>query len=159
MVPVIAFWGLAVLTVGAAALVVASRNVFHAALFLVASLSSVAGLYLLLNADFLAAVQVLLYVGAIAVMLIFGVMFTRDITHQNVSNRWWHLALLPAGLLFGMLAAAFQGTDWATREPSTAPTAGPLGDVLFTTYLLPLEVASVLLLAAIIGAIVIAKER
>lgn len=159
MVPVVAFWILAVAIVGASLLVVASRNVFHAALYLVLTLSSVAGVYLLLNADFLAVVQVLLYVGAIGVMLIFGIMFTRDVTTTNVSNRWWHLAILPAGLLFAVLMAAFGGADWGSKEPSTAPTAGPLGDALFTTYLLPLEVASVLLLSAIIGAIVIAKER
>lgn len=159
MVAVVAFWALAVVTVGSALLVVLLRNVFHAALFLVLSFAAVAGLYVMLNADFLAAVQILLYVGAIAVLLIFGIMLTQDVTRSNTSHSLWPIGLGVAGLFLVVLLTALSRIDWPDTPRPAQPTAAPLADALFSHYLLPFELASVLLLAAIVGAIVIAKER
>lgn len=146
-------------TLGGALFVVLVRNIFHAALFLVASLAAVAGIYVLLNAAFLAVAQVLIYIGAVAVMLIFGIMLTQDTVRANSSNFFWWAGIGLGGTFFAVLIAVIYGANWQTVTPDTEPIAAPLADIIFSTYLLPFEVASVVLLAAIIGAIVIAKER
>jgi len=158
----VAFWALAVVGVASALAVVLLRDVFRAALVLILCFLAVAGLYITLSADFLAFVQILIYVGAIAVLLIFGIMVTREMQRGSPHSRLRLPALVMAVALLVTLIFIFVGTDWAIR--TTAPTfpegtTGPLADVLFNEFLLPFEVASVLLLAAVIGAIVVMRER
>jgi NADH-quinone oxidoreductase subunit J len=142
--------------------VVTTRNVVHAALWLVVALASVAGVYLLLAAPFVAFVQVIIYVGAIVVLLLFGVMLTRSPVGRRVLDNTVRArigALLIGAALFTMLTVflvdAFRGERIALRA-ATATAA--LGDSLFRNFVLPFEVVSVLLLAALIGAIVLARR-
>lgn len=167
----LAFAVLAAVAVLAAFRVVTTRNVVHAALYLVAVLASVGALYILLVAEFLAAVQVLIYIGAIVVLFLFGIMLTRPTIGRESGldndQRW--LAGITGLLLFGVLSyvlvATFgddrlprlQGTD---REALTAERGtGAVSDAIFSTYLVPFEVVSVLLLAALVGAIVLARRE
>ena len=147
----------AVLSLGGGLGVVVTRNVVHAALFLLLSLVSVAGLYLLLFAEFLALVQVLIYGGAIIIVLLFAIMLTRSQEYPHISdNRQWPLAMVAGLALFGVLAAAFL---WR-RPPETDPEGpglSPLGESLFTDWAVPFEIASLVLLVALMGAIIIAR--
>ncbi|MBI4328904.1 MAG: NADH-quinone oxidoreductase subunit J [Chloroflexi bacterium] len=160
MVPVIAFWSLAALAVVGALLVVAVRNVFRAALFLVLSFLAIAGLFLTLHADFLAAAQVLIYVGAISVLLVFGIMLTSDVQRGSPNSSLWLPGLAIAVLLFFVLALAFTQGAWPVAEATPlSPTTGPLAEVLFNRWVLAFEVVSVLLLAAVIGAVAVMRRR
>lgn len=156
----IGFWVLAIVSVVSALAVVSARNIFHAALFLILSFVAVAGIYITLNADFLAAVQILIYAGAIAVLLLFALMLTRDVQQGNPSNRLQVPAFIIAALMLITFISVFTATPWriATEAP-TEPTTAPIAAALFVGFVLPFEVASVLLLAAIIGAIVLVKEK
>jgi NADH-quinone oxidoreductase subunit J len=158
----VAFLVLAVVGGLAGLLVVTSRKVVHAALWLVVALSSVAGVYLLLAAPFVAFVQVIIYVGAIVVLLLFGIMLTRAPVGRRVldnSPRARIGALLVGGGVFAMLTwfmvDAWSGERIASRA---ATTTEALGSAIFRNYVLPFEAVSVLLLAALIGAIVLARR-
>jgi NADH-quinone oxidoreductase subunit J len=157
-------WVFAVLAVigGAGALrLVTSKNVIHAALYLVVTLASVGGVYLLLASEFVAWVQVLIYVGAIVVLLLFSLMLTRaPIGREALDNQQRGAAAVVgvailAGLAYLMLDA-FRDTRIELSSPSL--TAG-IGEQMFSTYVLPFEVVSFLLLAAMIGAIVLARRE
>jgi len=158
----VVFLILAVAAVGSAVGVVTSRNIFYSALMLVACLFLVAGFYVLLEAPFLAAVQVLIYVGAIAVLIIFAVMLTERIMSRKARawNEQWWVALLVAICLAAVLVYVVTTAVWRVSE--AAPLADPitaLGQTLMNTYVLPFEVASILLLMALIGAIIISREE
>ena len=158
----VVFLILAVAAVGSALGVVTSRNIFYSALMLVACLFLVAGFYVLLEAPFLAAVQVLVYVGAIAVLIIFAVMLTEKIMSRKARawNEHWWVALLVAICLAAVLIYVVTTAVW--RVSDAAPVADPvtaLGQTLMSTYVLPFEVASILLLMALIGAIIISREE
>jgi len=157
----IVFLVLAVAAVGSAVGVVTSKNIFYSALLLIACLFMIAGFYVLLEAPFLAAVQVLIYVGAIAVLIIFAVMLTENLMRREGAwNEQWWVALLVAAALAAVLLYVVVTARWQVSElqaPSGAVAA--LGQALTSTYVLPFEVASVLLLMALIGAIVIAREE
>lgn len=159
----IGFWVLAAVAVASALAVVFLRNILRAALILVLCFVSVAGIYITLNADFLAAVQVLIYAGAIAILLVFAVMLTRDAPRGNVLNRLWFPALVISLLMLMVIIYVSVSTDWDTvAEVASEPTTSTLATTLFDKekgFVLPFEIASVLLLAAMIGAIVLAKER
>ena len=147
----------AILTLGGGIGVVATRNVVHAALFLLVSLVAVAGLYLLVFAEFLALVQVLIYGGAIVIVLLFAIMLTRSQEYPRISdNPQWPLAIVAGLAVFGVLAAAFL---WKMPPDSVAkgPELSELGNSLFTQWALPFEVVSLVLLVALIGAIIIAR--
>ena len=147
----------AVLVLGGGLGVVATRNVVHAALFLLVSLVAVAGIYLLVFAEFLALVQVLIYGGAIVIVLLFAIMLTRSREYPRISdNPQWPLAIVAGLAVFGVLTAAFL---WKTPPDTSAegPELSKLGESLFTEWALPFEVASLVLLVALIGAIVIAR--
>ena len=156
----IAFWILASLAVISSAAVVLLRDIFRASLFLILSFLAVAGIYILLQADFLAVAQVLIYVGAISVLLIFAIMLTRDTQQGNPSNRLSAPGAFLAGVIFSAIIVAIFTTDWPLSS-GTPPesTTELLADALFNRFVLPFEVASVLLLAAMIGAIVIARPK
>ena len=143
--------------VGGLGLVV-TRNVVHAALFLLLSLSAVAGLYLVLLAEFLALVQVLIYGGAVIIVVLFAIMLTRNSEYPYISdNRQWPLAAITAlalAVIFGV--AMWQSAPSATN--SNSPAFADLGNSLFTRWAVPFEIASIVLLVALIGALIIARS-
>lgn len=154
----------AVVILASAVMVVSSRNLVHAALWLVSALFGVAVLYALLNAGFLAVVQVVIYIGAIAILFIFAVMLTRREmrdTGPGLNRNWWVSALISL-LTFGGLAyllSSWSGfAQAATDFPSGFDPVATLGKALVSpdAFVLPFEVASVLLVAALVGAVYIA---
>ncbi|HTX18708.1 MAG TPA: NADH-quinone oxidoreductase subunit J [Bacteroidota bacterium] len=160
----IVFYVFAVVVILSAAVVVFSKNIIHSAFSLMFTFFGVAGLYVLLNADFIAVTQVLVYVGGILVLLLFGVMLTTRVVDIDTKAGTLHAipASILAALLVGTLCGVFWITDWVTPAPkSAAPasTASTIGQMLMTTYLLPFEVASVVLLVAMIGAAMIARRE
>lgn len=156
-----AFYLTALVTLGGAWFAVSARNLFRAALGLALALFGVAALYLFLEAEFLAVTQLLIYVGAILTLLIFGVMLTARIADPKVP-RWNQQVGLSASLALVVgvgLAWAFLSTPWVTPESSSPPVGlAELGRGLISIYLLPFELLSVLLLGALVGAIVIARK-
>jgi len=153
---------LAVVGSVAAIAVVTARNVVHAALYLVVTLLAVGGVYLLLGAEFLGWVQILIYVGAIVILFLFGLMLTKaPIGRDTLDNhqRWVAAvvgALVFAGLVF-LIQDAFPVKD-AVATPSFQASTALIGDAIFRRYVLPFEAISFLLLAALIGAIVLARK-
>ena len=158
----IAFLILAAIGGLAGLLVVTSRNVVHAALYLVVALASVAGVYLLLAAPFVAFVQVIIYVGAIVVLILFGIMLTRAPVGRRVLDNTVRArvgAFVVGAGVFTMLTVFLAGAFGSERIVNQAPTAtSAIGESLFRNYVLPFEAVSVLLLAALIGAIVLARR-
>ncbi len=158
----IAFWVLAVVGIAAALTVVLLRDVFRAALSLVLCFLTVAGIYVTLSADFLAAVQVLIYVGGISVLIILAIMLTREVQQGSPSNKLRIPAFIVASLFLGVVAFALINTPWQLStlpplEPTTSALAGKLlGE---GGFILAVEIAAVLLLAAILGSIVLVREK
>ncbi len=157
-----AFIVLAVIGSISAIAVVLARNVVHAALYLVVTLLSVGAVFLLLGAEFLAWVQILIYVGAIVILFLFGLMLTKapigrdTLDHQNR----WIGGLVGAGVFAGLvflIQEAFSVQD-AVAAPTFQTTTSMVGESLFRDYVLPFEAVSFLLLAALIGAIVLARK-
>lgn len=163
----IVFLVTAVITLGAALSVVTTRDLVHAALWLILALFGVAVFFVLLSAPFLAVAQLVIYIGAIAILMIFAVMMTRRVVkeHGPFMNRSWPFAaVISAGLMGGLvwLLSSWQG--FSMRAAPIAETADPLRElgaalVSPNLYILPFELASILLLAALIGALVIGWER
>jgi NADH-quinone oxidoreductase subunit J len=161
--PEYAFVVLAAVGSVSAVAVVTARNVVHAALYLVVSLLSVGGVYLILGAEFVAWVQILIYVGAIVILFLFGLMLTRaPIGRDTLDNqRRWLGALVGVGIFAGLVfliqdAFDVRADTWAF-EPSHATTE-QVGASIFRSYILPFEAISFLLLAALIGAVVLARK-
>ena len=155
------FFGLAGFTVAAALLVVVGRNMVHSAVALIFSFCGVAGIYVLLDAEFLAAVQVLIYVGGITILLLFAIMLTTRIAARvHVFNEQWLLgALIAAGITALLVYASVTGIQISGEAPLPVETTPALGRLLLTTHVLPFEVASVLLLSAMVGAIILARRE
>ncbi len=155
---------LGVMTLSSAVLVVTTRHVVHAALWLVVALGGLAGCYLVLAAELVAVVQLLIYLGAVVVLLLFAVMVTRapigPADDLDTGNRPAAVlvALATAALLVVLLVDAFRTAtvDLSTVEPGSADA---LGKAIFRTWVLPFEVVSVLLLAALVGAIVLSRRE
>lgn len=164
MVQIIVFAVLTVITLGGGLAVVTSRNLFHAALFLILSLAGVVGYYVLLDAGFLAALQLLVYIGAISILILFSVMLTRGLMApgQNQRTEQWWIAGLVVALIFVVLLVALWQVAWpvAGEEALAAPNVAiaQLGQALVGPYAIPFEVISVVLLVALVGAIVLARE-
>jgi NADH-quinone oxidoreductase subunit J len=157
-----AFWIMAVVAVVSALAVLFLRNIFRSALSLILCFIAVAGIYLTLSADFLAAVQILVYVGAISVLIILAIMMTRDVQRGNPVNKLQIPVALVALVLLGILVYVVTKTPWRLSGAAPlSPTTAPLGTQLFSRsgYVLPVEIGAVLLLAAILGAIVITREK
>jgi len=157
----VAFWIIALAMAGAAIGVVRSTNVVHAALYLVVVLAGTAAQYILLAAEFVAWVQVLVYIGAVVILFLFGIMLTRapmgHETDLDTDSRWSAavVGLFLFGVLTALLVDAFGDKEIVLHEPTrTAAVA----DSIFRTYVLPFEVVSMLLLAALVGAVVIARR-
>ena len=188
----IVFWALAVVAIGGALGVVLVRDLFRAALLLATVFVAVGGFYVMMNAEFLAVVQILIYVGAIAVLFIFGVMLTRDVQQGNAPNR----LQIPAGVVSALLLAAMIFTavttdDWTTlagagleakaqiaqtqavgipdesrlldsglsQQEAYSVEEGGLADLLIGEFVVPFEAVSLLLLAAAIGGLALARGR
>jgi len=158
----IVFWILAAVTVGAALAVVILRDVFRAALSLVLLFLTIAVIYITLYADFLAVVQILIYVGAISILIIVAIMLTREVWHGSPSGKLRIPALVVSLLLLGTLVFTVMSTKWETSsEPPQQPTTAAIGLSLFGEggFILPVEITAVLLLAAVLGAIVLIREK
>jgi NADH-quinone oxidoreductase subunit J len=158
----IVFWVLAAGIAGAGVRVVTSQNVVHAALYLVATLLGAAMLYVFLLAEFVAWAQVLVYVGAIVVLLLFGLMLTRaPLGKGRYDNDQRPLAALCAAAVFGVTSVILVSTfedEKIDLVRDTGTETLSVGKVIFSAYVLPFEVVSVLLLAALIGAVVVARR-
>ena len=157
----VAFWVTGVVMAAAAIRVVTARNVIHAALYLVVTLAGVAAIYVLLTAEFVAWVQVLIYIGAVIVLLLFGVMLTRaPIGREALDNEQRIVALLGALALLGTLGAvlvdAFRNQKIALDDQIVGRTS-EVGAQLFQRWVIPFEVVSILLLAALVGAVALAR--
>ena len=158
----IVFYLLAAITVVSAAGVAFSNNIVYSAFALMGTLLGAAGLFVLLAADFVAVIQVLVYVGGILVLMLFAVMLTHRVADVRVSNRalgrWPTLVVMAAvGVLMGH---ALSITTWHQVDLAVpAPTTYGIGDGLLTSYVLPFELASVVLLAALIGAVVLSRKE
>jgi NADH-quinone oxidoreductase subunit J len=161
----VAFWILAIAMAGAAIGVVRSRNVVHAALYLVVVLAGAAGQYILPAAEFVAWVQVLIYIGAVIILFLFGIMLTRapmqaEGTLDN--DQRWPAAIVAAGLLavlIVLLVDAFGGDEIKLSDDLLeVGRAGTVGNSIFRDFVVPFEVVSMLLLAALIGAVAIARR-
>ena len=155
------FWAFAIVTVGSAAVVVLSRTLIYSAFALLFTFFGVAGLYVLLGADFLAATQVLIYVGGILVLLLFGVMLTHKIYDLDLRTGTTQLApgLIVAAGLFVVLTTVGLRTQWMSVPRAPAPTTAEIGRLFLGRYLLPFEAASILLLVALLGAAMIVRRR
>ena len=164
----ILFYAFAVLVLGGGVLTITRRSAVHSAIALIVSLLGVAGLYLLQQAEFLFAVQIVLYVGGIMVLFLFVIMLVNlDLAaKERQFNRQWLVALIAAAAVGGQIGyfiyrgkAAFRIADIAAAVPAALGNTEMLADTLFSEYLLPFEIASVLLLVAVVGSVVMAKKR
>jgi NADH-quinone oxidoreductase subunit J len=158
----VVFFVLAALTVASAAVVVLARSLISSAFALLFTFMGVAGIYFLLGADFLATTQLLIYVGGILILLLFGVMLTHKLYDLDVKSERAELlpSALVAGGIFAILAITAVRTEWALgpgRPPS--PTTLAIGTLFLKDYLLPFEAASILLLVALMGAALIVRRK
>lgn len=156
------FYLVAAITLGSAMIVAFSRNIIYSAFSLLGTFAGVAGIYIFLGADFVAAVQLLIYVGGILVLVLFAVMLTHRITDVEITNRAAGRipALIVVGVLVYLLAQTVRETPWTkAKEIVFAATTAKIGDLFLDTYLLPFELASLVLLAALIGAAVISRKE
>lgn len=157
----ISFYILAVIAVISALAVVTLKNLVHSVLFLALFFFCVAGFYVLLNAEFLAAVQVFVYVGGITVLFLFLIMLTFKVADKRLRqvNEQWAISFVIVVLFGWLLITGLSETNWAiTAGGGPEKTVPAIGKLLLTTYVFPFEVVSVVLLAALIGAIVIASK-
>ncbi|HKF35472.1 MAG TPA: NADH-quinone oxidoreductase subunit J [Ktedonobacteraceae bacterium] len=174
------FWIIAIVLVGSALLVVGLRNIVHSALALVVVFAMAAGIYILANAEFIAIVQILIYAGAVAVLILFALMLTRTNnlrTNSNPNNKQWWLGaiistLVGAGIILAVTVSQYStahvGNAYGPYDPHSAVCKLPpnnvayIGQLLYSptcySYVLPFEIASLVLLVAIVGAIVIGRE-
>jgi NADH-quinone oxidoreductase subunit J len=161
MVEKTVFLMLSVMVLVPAVLVVTLRNIFHAALFLVLSLTGVAGFFALLGADFLFAAQILIYAGGITVLLIFVVLLSgspKDWVVRQVNEQWLG-ALLASAVFVSVLATAFRRLPEPPLGAAPVPTSAALGRLLLTDMVLPFEALSLVLLAALVGAILFTRRQ
>ncbi len=160
----IIFYVFALIIVISAVIVVFSRNIMYAAFSLMFTFFGVAAFYALLQADFLAVTQILIYVGGILVLLLFGVMLTNKVISVDIKTGAFQTgpALVVTAIVAGTLAGLFYST-WRSLPPSAAParvtTTTGIGEKLMTSYVLPFEIASVILLVALIGAALMARRN
>lgn len=170
----VAFYVIAVALVGSSLAVVMLRNIVHAALFLALSFGTAAGVYVLLNAEFIAIVQILIYAGAVTVLMLFAIMLTQNAMSQTsspFSGQTWLAALIAVALAAGLIFTVGSGQMVVGSPDASVNLVNPIngggtvariGQLLYSpfnySYVLPFEIASIVLLVAIIGAIVIGRE-
>jgi len=155
----ITFWAFVLMTVISAIVVVFHARIIYSAFALLFTFFGVGGLYVFLSADFLAASQLLIYVGGILTLIIFGVFMTVKLSTISIPQQTHQrfLALIPITLVFISIVYMIQNTAWKTHALTVGPTSELLGKLLLTKYLVPFELASVLLLAALIGSMRLAR--
>jgi NADH-quinone oxidoreductase subunit J len=156
------FYLVAIVTVGSAAMVAFSRNIIYSAFSLLGAFGGVAGIYVFLGADFVAAVQLLIYVGGILVLVLFAVMLTHRITDVQITNRAAGRvpALIVTALFLYLIVQTIRETSWAqAKQVVYAATTANIGELFLGNYLLPFELASLVLLAALIGAVVLSRKE
>lgn len=156
------FYLFSVIIVVSAFIVVAARNIIYSAFSLLFTFFGVAGIYVLLNADFIAVVQVIIYVGGILVLIIFGVMLTNKITDVEIKTESIHIipATIVTGLIGGTLVAVLTKTTWRVSEPvNVDKSVIEIGRYLVTHYMILFELAGIILLVALIGAVMIARKE
>jgi NADH:ubiquinone oxidoreductase subunit 6 (subunit J) len=172
--PTVAFYVIAIALVGSALAVVLSRNIVRAALFLALFFGAAAGVYVLLNAEFIAIVQILIYAGAVTILVLFAIMLTRNAMSRDanpLASQWWLAGLIAVGLAVGIIYAfgssklALVSADSSANLANAGNAGGSvvrLGQLLYSpfdySYVLPFEIASIVLLVAIVGAIIIGRE-
>ena len=159
---IITFYILAGIAVISAILVITLRNLVHGVISLALMMLAIAGLYITLFAEFIAMVQVLIYVGAVVVLFLFLIMLTLRLTDKGIkqTNEQKGISFILAGLLLFLLITILNRTSWnVTPAPEVANNISKIGNLLLTTYILPFELISVVLLACLIGAIVIARKE
>ena len=153
---IVAFWLLAALTLGSALAVVVVRDLIRAVVLLITSFLGVAGLYITLSADFVAVVQVLIYAGAVSVLLLFAIMLTPRASRDNAETFFQIPGLLLAGLVAFTISLVSLNTDWDVVERGGfEETTSAIGEALLDKYVLPFEMAAVLLLVAMLGSILL----
>jgi len=157
---VVTFWGLAVLLVGSALAVVLTKNLFHSVLYLALSLVATAGVFLALDAEFLAAVQLLLYAGGVITIVVFAIVVTERLVGDRITQTSRHIVtgvVLAGALLLGVLRF-LRGADLPVERPAIAvDVTRVIGQVLLTEFVLPFELLAVLLLVGLLGALYFAR--
>jgi len=167
MLPLIAFGILSAVALGSGVMVITRRNAIHSVIWLIVTLFAVGGIFLLQHAEFLFAVQIILYVGGIMVLFLFVVMLVNiDVALKQAQfSRQWQLGLFTAVLVFAQLVYVIYKIGAGLSLPTQPPGAEPahntqaIGQALYQTYMLPVEIASLLLLVAMIGAVIMAKRK
>jgi NADH-quinone oxidoreductase subunit J len=167
MLPQIAFFALSAVALASAVMVITRRNAVHSVIWLIVTLFSVGGVFLMLHAEFLFAVQVILYVGGIMVLFLFVVMLVNlDVAVKQAQfSRQWQLALATAVILMAELGyGIYRGHHGftlaqASAEPLTGGNTQAVALALYRDYMLPVEIASILLLVAMVGAVIMAKRK
>ena len=167
MLELVTFISLSVITLVSAVLVITRRNAVHSAIWLIVTLFAVSGIYLLQHAEFVFAVQIILYVGGIMVLFLFVVMLVDiDVALKQARfARQWQVALVTTVLLAGLLGYALYNHGHGLNLPAQPMVNAPaqntqaIGTALYQNYLLPVEIASLLLLVAMVGAVIMAKRK
>ena len=159
---VVTFWGLAVLLIGSALAVVLTKNLFHSVLYLALSLTATAGVFLALDAEFLAAVQLLLYAGGVVTIVVFAIVVTERLVGDRITQTSRHIfagLVLSGALLLGVLRF-LRGVDLPVERPVIAvDVTRAIGQVLLTEFVLPFELLAVLLLVGLLGALYFARPE
>src|SRR5215467_11965465 len=169
MLQLVLFYIFSAIAIVSAILLITRHNVVHSAAFLGSTLFAVAGIFLTLHAEFLAGVQVIVYVGGILVPFVFVIMLisVERAEHERQFNRQWTIALITSAILIGQITyGLFEGKRVLALPEGAAPVVAAtdgnstlVGKALYTSYMLPFEIASILLLVAIVGAVVLSKRR
>ncbi|HZO99658.1 MAG TPA: NADH-quinone oxidoreductase subunit J [Terriglobia bacterium] len=164
--PQLAFLGLSLAALGSAVMVIIQKNPVHSVIWLIVTLFSVAGIYLMLHAEFLFAVQIILYVGGIMVLFLFVVMLVNldEAARQTSFSRRWPLALFTAlavlaELLYGFYKGQGLRLPQLVQGTQAKGNTQAIASMLYQNYMLPVEIASILLLVAMVGAVVMAKRK
>lgn len=155
----IAFYALSILTLVSAGGVMVSRNLLHAVLFLIVTFIGVAGFFVLLSAEFIAMAQIVIYVGAIAVLILFAIVLTPRSVRDNSETAMVGPAILLGIALVTVFLFVIHDTAWSTGGTDAGLSASALGRALLSTWVLPFEIASVLLTAALVGAIMLVRSE
>jgi NADH:ubiquinone oxidoreductase subunit 6 (subunit J) len=159
---VVTFWGLAVLLLGSALAVVLTKNLFHSVLYLALSLTATAGVFLALDAEFLAAVQLLLYAGGVVTIVVFAIVVTERLVGDRITQTSRHILtglVLAGALLLGILRF-LRGVDLPVERPAiVVDVTRVIGQVLLTEFVLPFELLAVLLLVGLLGALYFARPE
>jgi len=157
---VVAFWGLAVLVIGSALAVVLTKNLFHSVLWLALALTAVAGIFLSLDAEFLAAVQLLLYAGGVITIVVFAIVVTERLVGERITqvSRRLLAGVILTGALLVALLRFLRGAELPVERPVVAvDVTRVLGQVLMTEFVLPFELLAVLLVIGLLGALYFAR--